>query len=105
METPHGHAFHEFLRTSPLAGPPEASLWELSPGSATAAATKTARRASGSTVRCLNVCLRVRPERREEFLAAIFADQAGTLRDEPLALAFLVGEDASTPNTFHLHEQ
>ena len=34
--------------------------------------------------------MRVKPERRSEFLATIAADQRGTLSDEPGALAFVV---------------
>ena len=54
---------------------------------------------------CLNVRFTVKPERREEFLREITADQRGTMRDEPLARRMLVGEDEAAPNTFHLHEQ
>ena len=47
----------------------------------------------------------LKPERRDEFLREIAADQRGTMRDEPLARRMLVGEDVAAPNTFHLHEQ
>ena len=59
----------------------------------------------GQCVFCLNVTLVVKPERREEFLGKILADQEGTLRDEPDALLFLVGEDTAVRNTFYLHEE
>ena len=49
---------------------------------------------------CLNVCLRVKPERREEFLACIRANQKGTLTTEPLAVTYAYGEDESTPETY-----
>ena len=104
METPHGAAFHAFLRTGALTGPPDAALWETVPGSPTAA-TAAAASASSAAVRCLNVKMRVRPERRDEFLKSILADQEGTLTNEPLALAFLVGEAWATEGIFYLHEQ
>ena len=36
---------------------------------------------------CLNVTLKVKAERREEFIACIKANEEGTLKTEPLALA------------------
>ena len=54
---------------------------------------------------CLNVQLCIKPERRDEFLATIKANQAGTLSKEPLAVTYLFGEDETTPNTFHFHEK
>ena len=54
---------------------------------------------------CLNVQLCIKPERRDEFLATIKANQAGTLSKEPLAVTYLFGEDENTPNTFHFFEQ
>ena len=54
---------------------------------------------------CLNVQLCIKPERRDEFLATIKANQAGTLTKEPLAVTYLFGEDANEPNTFHMFEQ
>ena len=53
---------------------------------------------------CLNVNLYVKPDRREEFLACIKANQSGTLTSEPLALRYDWGESATEPNTFHFHE-
>ena len=53
---------------------------------------------------CLHVCLRVKPDRRDEFLSCIEANQRGTLTTEPLAVSYLFGEDESAPNTFHFFE-
>ena len=53
---------------------------------------------------CLHVCLRVKPDRRDEFLSCIQANQRGTLTTEPLAVSYLFGEDESAPNTFHFFE-
>jgi quinol monooxygenase YgiN len=53
---------------------------------------------------CLSVCLKVRAERRREFLACIGANRRGTLSSEPLALEYLFGEDEEEPNTFHFFE-
>ena len=54
---------------------------------------------------CLNVCLRVKTERREEFLACIRANQKGTLTTEPLAVTYAYGEDESTPDMWRFFEQ
>jgi len=56
---------------------------------------------------CLNVEIRPSPERREEFLAAVAVNQAGTLnRDiEPGNLHYHFGENANEPNVFHFQEQ
>jgi quinol monooxygenase YgiN len=83
--------------------PPNAALWCTPPASTSPAAQKVA--ADGTCVRCLNVRMAVKPNRREEFLASILADQAGTLANEPLALAFVIGEDLTVENLFYLHEQ
>ncbi|GMI16087.1 hypothetical protein TrVE_jg1116 [Triparma verrucosa] len=54
---------------------------------------------------CVNVRLQVLPERRDEFLDVIRADQAGTLRDEEGSLQFLVMNDVADPDTFYFHEE
>jgi len=54
---------------------------------------------------CLNVKLCIKPERRDEFLTCIRNNQAGTLSSEPLAIEYVWGEDADTPNTFHFYEK
>ena len=61
--------------------------------------------APGDSLFCLNVALHVKPDRRAEFLDAMRVDQAGALNSEPNAATYLFGEDASTPNTFHMFEQ
>lgn len=40
----------------------------------------------------LNVILRIKPDRREDFLACILANQQGTMENEPLALSYVFGE-------------
>ena len=54
---------------------------------------------------CLNVVLRVKAERRAEFLKCITNNQVGTMTKEPLAVEYTYGEDENTPNTFHFHEK
>ena len=54
---------------------------------------------------CLSCCLRVKPERREEFLDCIRANQQGTLSNEPLAATYVLGEDESAPDTWRFFEQ
>ena len=52
----------------------------------------------------LQVSFDVKPERREDFLSAIRANEAATNK-EPLNRAYLWGEDTTTPNRFHFHEE
>lgn len=47
----------------------------------------------------------VKPERREEFLASIHANEKDTLALEPAARAYRWGEDINVPNRFHFHEE
>lgn len=51
------------------------------------------------------VSIRAIPARREEFLAAISANAAAAVRDEPGCLSFDVCEDTDEPNHFLLYEQ
>lgn len=52
----------------------------------------------------LVVQLQVQPERREEFLAAIAANAAASVRDEPGCLRFDVGAVADDETRFVLYE-
>ena len=54
---------------------------------------------------CLSVKLCVKPERRDEFLACIRANQKGTLGTEELAIEYVWGEDLEEENTFHFYEK
>jgi len=54
---------------------------------------------------CLNVKIDIKPERREEFLACIQANQAGTLSKEPLARYYIWGEESDNSNVFRFHER
>ena len=47
----------------------------------------------------------VKPERREDFLRSILANEKDTMSLEPLARAYQWGEDLEVPNRFHFHEQ
>ena len=104
MSLPHGSDFHAFLRSGPLAEKPVVAFMQTMPQSSLAPVL-SGQGASRGVLRCLNVRMTVRPERRDEFLRSILADQAGTLANEPLARAFVVGEDIHDHNTFYLHEQ
>uniref|UniRef100_A0A7S4I089 ABM domain-containing protein n=1 Tax=Prymnesium polylepis TaxID=72548 RepID=A0A7S4I089_9EUKA len=97
--TPHWQAWDAFCKTDPFTAPVEVVFYNA------AAVTVSSKAAGDRDILCLNVKMRVRPERRAEFERKITADQAGTLRDEPGALAFLVGEDTVICNEFYLHEQ
>jgi len=103
----HFAAWEKFASSDPFSAPPVVKFW-TAPLALAAAATGDETRSShprAAAVSCLNARLVVKPERRADFLKAIGDDAAATLRDEPLAISFLVGEDESTPNLFHLHEQ
>jgi len=54
---------------------------------------------------CVNVRFAIRPEERENWKAAMKADQDGCLNDEEKGLQFIVGEDENEPNSFILHEE
>ena len=54
---------------------------------------------------CLNVKLCIKPERRDEFMECIKNNKAGTIGTEPLAEAYIWGEDTETKNTFHFYEK
>jgi quinol monooxygenase YgiN len=53
---------------------------------------------SSLTPYCLNVRVVIKPERKDEFLTVIKADQVGTLTDEAGALQFLIMQDNTNPN-------
>ncbi|HEX5502897.1 MAG TPA: putative quinol monooxygenase [Thermomicrobiales bacterium] len=52
----------------------------------------------------LIVSLKVKPERREEFLTAAAEDGRGSREDEPGCLRFDVLEDAADPDHFYFYE-
>jgi quinol monooxygenase YgiN len=59
----------------------------------------------GASPYCLSVILNIKPDRRDEFLRCINANQLGTLKTEPNAITYVYGEDESTPNSFRFFEQ
>ena len=54
---------------------------------------------------CINLKCQVKASRRNDFLTLIRDNQKQTLRHEPEALQYTVGEDVDTPNVFYIHEQ
>ena len=52
----------------------------------------------------LVVSLRVKPERREEFLKAAQEDSRGSREDEPGCLTFDVIQDTADPNHYYFYE-
>ena len=52
----------------------------------------------------LVVSLKVKPERREDFLKAAKEDSRGSSNDEPNCLRFDVVEDNANPNHFYFYE-
>lgn len=59
---------------------------------------------SGPVV-ALNAKFVLKPNRRAEFLDVIQKDATQTIKTEPGALQFTVGQDTEDSNVFHLHEQ
>lgn len=53
----------------------------------------------------INLRCKVNPERRDEFLKLVKINQERTLKDEPDALQYLVGQDTTDENCFYIHEQ
>jgi quinol monooxygenase YgiN len=47
----------------------------------------------------------VKESRRHDFLSLIQENQIRTLKDEPEALQYVIGEDVEEPNVFYIHEQ
>lgn len=48
--------------------------------------------------------VQIKPERRDEFLAAIETDALGSERDEPGCVRFNVLQDANDENTYYFYE-
>eukprot|EP00584_Thalassiosira_punctigera_P001976 CAMPEP_0172526284 /NCGR_PEP_ID=MMETSP1067-20121228/1226_1 /TAXON_ID=265564 ORGANISM="Thalassiosira punctigera, Strain Tpunct2005C2" /NCGR_SAMPLE_ID=MMETSP1067 /ASSEMBLY_ACC=CAM_ASM_000444 /LENGTH=248 /DNA_ID=CAMNT_0013309755 /DNA_START=97 /DNA_END=843 /DNA_ORIENTATION=- len=96
-ETDHFKKCMEFFGTDPFAEPHVADEFELCHEG------PSAKIANAEAV-CLNVELCIKPEVREEFLAVIRQNKAGS-DEEPLCLQYSWGENVNEPNTFHFHEQ
>jgi len=60
--------------------------------------------AAPKQVYCMNATLRIKPERRDDFIRCIQHAEVATNR-EPLAVLYLYGEDELSPNTFHVHQE
>lgn len=52
----------------------------------------------------LLVTIRMQPEHRDEFIAAMLDDASGSVSNEPGCLRFDVLQDKSDPNVLHLYE-
>lgn len=52
----------------------------------------------------LLVTIKIKPERREEYMAEMLLNAKGAREDEPGCLRFDVVQDAQDPNTIHLYE-
>eukprot|EP00607_Mallomonas_marina_P008391 CAMPEP_0182423642 /NCGR_PEP_ID=MMETSP1167-20130531/9717_1 /TAXON_ID=2988 /ORGANISM="Mallomonas Sp, Strain CCMP3275" /LENGTH=99 /DNA_ID=CAMNT_0024602817 /DNA_START=33 /DNA_END=332 /DNA_ORIENTATION=- len=54
---------------------------------------------------CVCANFYVKPDRREDFIAALRVDAEGTRKDEQGNILFTWGESTTEPNTFHVQEQ
>lgn len=102
QKAPHFAVWEKFAGTDPFTSPPEIAFFEEVGPTPRGGKGKGKGRGPGY---CLNVHLDIKPDRREEFLSAIKADQKGTVTDEKLALQFIIGQDTSSENAFHLFER
>ena len=59
----------------------------------------------GDPIFCVNVNLYLKPDRRDDFIRVIKANQKGTLSTEKLAVLYTWGQSTSDPNTFYFQEQ
>ena len=113
-QTPHFANWEEFAATDPFRAPPEVRFFVEDSADTSCAGSRMVRDAlmafggdgyhATARLFCLDVQMRVRPEKRDAFLSALRADQRGALTSEPLAVSYLFGEDAETPDLFHMFE-
>lgn len=101
-QTEHFAVWETFASSEPFTAPPRVAFYTAD-GPAVAGAGASLEK--DSPLFSLAVRLHVKPEMREEFLEALRADREGALSSEPKAVAYLFGEDANEPNTFHMFEQ
>jgi len=112
--TPHFANWEEFAATDPFTAPPEVRFFAEDSANTSGLGSRMVRDAlmafggdgyhATARLFCLDVRMRVRPEKRDAFLAALRADQRGAVTSEPNAVSYLFGEDATTPNVFHMFE-
>jgi len=60
---------------------------------------------SGFQPFAVNLKLKIKEERRKDFLSLIKNNQKETLDLEPASLQYVIGEDIDTSNTFYIHEE
>lgn len=97
-ESPHFADWEAFAATDPFVQPPTVSFF-------TERGMPRDMRPAVKDRYCLNVRIKVKPERREDLVVLLAANRRGTLESEPLALSYCFGEDDDDPNTFHCHEE
>jgi quinol monooxygenase YgiN len=112
--TPHFAKWEEFASTGPFVAPPEVRFFAEDSADTSCLGSRMVRDAlvafggdgyhATARLFCLDVRMTVRPEKRDAFLAALRADQRGAVTSEPNAVSYLFGEDATTPNVFHMFE-
>jgi quinol monooxygenase YgiN len=103
---PHFIAWQKFLKEAePFAKPPVRELFQ-EPDFEYSTTISGAKLAENEPKKFgLNVTVKVKPERREEFLRTLTINHQGTLTNEPLVRVYTWGESIDTPNTFHVQEQ
>ena len=115
--TSHFLEWTEFQKTDPFSEALVVDIFQCDSNSnkninsdeSTLAATSTPNvpiiKPSQQPVFCLNVQLCIQPQVRDEFLKVILNNQKGSREEEPLCLQYDFGENVSTHNVFHFHEQ
>lgn len=107
-KAPHFVVWEKFAATDPFTSPPEIAFFEEvgpAPNRGCGKGKGKGKGKSSEAGYCLNVHLNIKPDRRDDFLSAIKDDQKGTVRNERLAMNFLIGQDTSDENQFHLFER
>lgn len=110
-KAPHFAAWETFAATDPFTSPPAVVFFEEvgpAPNRGKGKGSKGKGKGNDEDAPagyCLNVQLRVKPEKREEFLEAVKADQKGSVTEERLCMNFLVGQDTSDENLFHIFQR
>lgn len=104
QKAPHFAVWETFAATDPFTSPPEIAFFEEVGPAPNRGKGKGKSQTSG-TGYCLNVHLNIKPDRIEDFLKAIKEDQKCTLKNEPLAMNFIIGQDTADENRYHLYER
>lgn len=102
----HFAVWEKFASSDPFTEPPRVAFFkEIGDSSGTSSGKGKGKGKGQRPGYCVNVCFTLKEGKMDEFLKVILADQKATRASEPGNLEFVIGEDTSDPNTFHLYEK